>query len=174
VVLRFVVVNFMDRDGGVYDGGLDSLLLDDGLDCLVDMVVDVLASQRWCCSLGMLSLANFLGVLELSAFSLETLLYVVIVAVVDLTVLDASEVVRMLLWEDLLVLYRLDGSVVVVLVDLTVDSGLDVLMVGLGYVLVLDSGVDGLMNSGGVFSVLGKETGNCCLGFIHFDSCGVV
>jgi len=47
VVLGFVVVDFMDGDGGVDDGGLDGLLLDDWLDVLVYVVVDVFASNRW-------------------------------------------------------------------------------------------------------------------------------
>jgi hypothetical protein len=32
VVLGFVVVDFVDGDGGVDDGGLDGFFLDDGLD----------------------------------------------------------------------------------------------------------------------------------------------
>jgi hypothetical protein len=37
VVLGFVVVNFVNGDSGVDNRGLDSLLLDDWLDCFVDI-----------------------------------------------------------------------------------------------------------------------------------------
>jgi hypothetical protein len=36
VVLRLLVVDLVDGDGGVHDARLDGLLLDDGLDGLVD------------------------------------------------------------------------------------------------------------------------------------------
>ena len=35
MVLRFVVMDFVNRDGGVYDGWLNGFLLDDRLDSLV-------------------------------------------------------------------------------------------------------------------------------------------
>lgn len=37
MVLRFIVVDFVDGDGSVDDGGLDRLLLDNGLDGLVNV-----------------------------------------------------------------------------------------------------------------------------------------
>jgi len=43
VVLGFVLVDFVDGDGGVDDGWLNCLLLDDWLDVLVDVVVNVFA-----------------------------------------------------------------------------------------------------------------------------------
>lgn len=43
VVLGLVLVNLVNRDGGVDNGRLNRLLLDDGLDVLVHVVVDVLA-----------------------------------------------------------------------------------------------------------------------------------
>jgi len=46
VVLGFVLVHLVDWDGGVHDGGLHGLLLDDGLDVLVHVVVDVLACNN--------------------------------------------------------------------------------------------------------------------------------
>ncbi len=46
VVLRFVLVDFVDGDSVVDDGWLDCLLLDYRLDVLVDMVVDVLARNN--------------------------------------------------------------------------------------------------------------------------------
>jgi len=46
VVLSFVLVDFVDGNGVVDDGWLDGLLLDYGLDVLVNMVVDVLACDN--------------------------------------------------------------------------------------------------------------------------------
>jgi len=43
MVLRLVLVDFMDGDGVVHDVRLDDLLLDHRLDVLVDVVVDVFA-----------------------------------------------------------------------------------------------------------------------------------
>jgi len=43
VVLGLILVHFVNGDGSVNDGGLDSLLLHDGLDVLVYVVVDVLS-----------------------------------------------------------------------------------------------------------------------------------
>jgi len=116
-----------------------------------------------------LSLTNFAGVLELSSLGIKSLLYVVVVAVVDLLVLDSSEVVRMLLWKNLLVLDWLDGSVVVILVDLTINSSSGLLMSGLGNVLVGNSWVDSLVDGGVMLSILGEESGNCLLCLIHCE-----
>lgn len=46
VVLRLVLVNFVDWDGGVHNVWLDSLLVDDRLDCLVDVMVDMFPSDN--------------------------------------------------------------------------------------------------------------------------------
>jgi len=43
VVLGLILVHLVNGDGGVDDGGLDNLFLDDGLDSLVNVMVDVLA-----------------------------------------------------------------------------------------------------------------------------------
>jgi len=45
MVGSLVMVNLMDGDGGVDDVGLDGLLLNNGLDGLVDVVVDVLSAN---------------------------------------------------------------------------------------------------------------------------------
>lgn len=42
------VVSFVDGDGGVYDFGGDGVFLDDGLDMLVEVVVDVFILDDWC------------------------------------------------------------------------------------------------------------------------------
>jgi hypothetical protein len=50
VVLGLVVMNFVDGDGGVDDGWLDSLLLDDWLDGLVDVceMMSVFVIDAYC------------------------------------------------------------------------------------------------------------------------------
>jgi len=45
VVLGFIDVGLVDGDGGVYYGGLDSLFLNDGLNGLVNVVVNMLAGN---------------------------------------------------------------------------------------------------------------------------------
>jgi len=48
VVARGLVVDFVDGYGGVDDLGLDGLLLDDGLDCFVDVAGCVISKGDWC------------------------------------------------------------------------------------------------------------------------------
>jgi hypothetical protein len=144
VVLSLVLVDFVDWDGGVDNRWLDSLLLDDWLDVLVHVVVYVLASDGWVGSGGVLSVSNSAGVLELSLLSSQALLSVGVRAVCDVAVLYTSHLVGVLLRKDLFVRNGLDRGVVVVLVDLTVDSSGLVLMLCASDVLVLNSWVDGL------------------------------
>lgn len=136
-------------------------------------VVNVLASNGWSSGSGVLGLADLTGVLELSALSLKAGLHVVIVAVVDLLVLDRSDVVGVLLWQNLTVLDRLDGGVVVVLVHLTVDGSLSLLVLGAGDVLLLDSWGNRLVDGGVVVSRLGHEGVNSLLSLVHCEvGCG--
>ena len=51
MVLGLNVVGLMDGHRGVDDLWLESLLVDDWDDSFVDVVVDVLASDGWCCLL---------------------------------------------------------------------------------------------------------------------------
>ena len=51
MVLRLDVMGLMDGHRGVNDLWLKRLLVDDWDDSLVDVVVDVLASDGWCCLL---------------------------------------------------------------------------------------------------------------------------
>lgn len=76
MVLGLILVDFVDGDGGVYDGWLHSLLLDHWLDVLVDVVVDVLTSDGASVGCGVVGLANLTGVLELCCLGSKTLLYV--------------------------------------------------------------------------------------------------
>jgi len=142
MVLGLILVNLMDGNSGVYNGGLDSLLLDHWLDLLVYMVVDVLACNSWVGRGCLLSVSHSAGVLELSLFGGQTLLGVFVRAVLDIAVLYTSNLVGVLLREDFTVLDWLNGGVVMVLVYLAVDSSGFILMLCAGDVLVLNSGVD--------------------------------
>jgi len=161
VVLGLVVVDFVDGLRGVHDRGLDSLLLDHGLDVLVDVVVDVLASDSAGFAVGVLDVSDLLGVLKLSLFLLETLAGVIVVVVLEGAVLDWSHLVGVLLREDFLVLDGLHSGVVVILVNLTVDGSLGLVVLGPSYVLVLHSWAGGLVDGGIILSVFVEESLNC-------------
>ena len=128
VVLGGVVVNLVDGNGGVDNVRLDGLLVDDGLDGLVDVVVDVLTADGGCNRLRVHGLDLGALVSKLGSLGSETLLDLGVVAVLERAVLDGGKVVVVLLGEDLAVLDGLDGGMVVVLVNLLVDGGLDLLV----------------------------------------------
>lgn len=91
-------------------------------------------------------IAHLPSVLELSLLGLQSLLDVVIVAVVDLLVLDGSHVVVVHLWQSLFMSDRLDGGVMVILVDFTVDDLLGLLVMSTSDMLVLNCWVHSLCN----------------------------
>jgi len=117
----------------------------------------------------MLRGANFTSILELCLLSCEALLYVVVVTVIDVAVLDAAHIVGVFLWENFTVLYRLDGGVMVILVDFAVDCCAHILVSGWGNFLMLNSWVHGLVNGCVMLSVLVKEVSNSCLCLFHCD-----
>jgi hypothetical protein len=91
-------MNLMNRNSSVSDGWLDSLLLHDGLNVLVHVVMDVLTCDRGVGGGGVL------GILELGLFGGEALLHMVMVAVLDVAVFNASHFMRVLLGHHRLVL----------------------------------------------------------------------
>jgi len=173
VVGSLVVVNLMDRNGGVDNIRLNSLLLDDRLDGLMDVVVDVLATDGGSLALAVgVSIHNAL-VLELGLLLNKVALGSVMVAVVKLAVLDGAELSSVLFRKDLTILDGLNGTVVMVLVYLLIDRGLNLLMrVGLDD-LMLDSRSNSLVDGCVVVSRLGHEVSDSCLGLIHCDLGGV-
>merc|ERR1711977_770292 len=116
--------------------------------CLV--LVDVLASNGWIGRRGVLGISDSTSILELGLLSCETLLDVLIVAVLQVTSLNAGHLVVMLL-----------------LVNLSVNSCGDILMLGACDVLLSDSRVDGLVDCGIMLSILVEEASNCCLCLVH-------
>jgi len=77
--------------------------LDNGLDGLVNVVVDVLASDDGCDGVSVCGLANNTLILELSSLTCETCLDLSSIAMVELAGLYGDEVVCVLLREDLTV-----------------------------------------------------------------------
>lgn len=128
VVLGSVVVNLMNRDCGVNDVGLDGLLVDHRLNGLVDVVVNVLTSNGGSNGRGVPGLALDSLVAELGSLQLQALSNLPVVAMLKGAMLNGSKVVVVLLWEDLGIGDGLDGGVVVVLVDLLVNGGGDLLV----------------------------------------------
>jgi hypothetical protein len=149
VVLSGIVVNLVDGDGGVDNVGLNRLLVDNGLDGLVDVVVDVLAANRGGNGLSVLGLNLDALVSKLSGLGGETLLDLGVVAVLERAVLDGGKVVVVLLGKNLAVLDGLDRGVVVVLVNLLVDGSLDLLVL-LELVGLVDNSGGNLLVDGGV------------------------
>lgn len=164
----------MDRNNSVSDVRLNSLLVDDGLDSLMNVVVDMLSSGGTSKGLCVLSLSNFACILVLTLLGLQALLDMIVIAVIELLMLYSSHVVSVLLWSDLLVLNGLHRSVMMVLMDLAVYDLVDVLVMSTSYVLILDCWIHSLVDGSIVFTILRKETTDCCLCFLHFVSLSYV
>lgn len=148
VVLGSVVVNLVDGDGGVGDVRLNSLLLDDRLDGLVDVVVPVLASNDRVDLTSGAAVDASGGVGVASLLLGEASLNLVVVTVLVAAMLDGDDVGVMLLRKDLTVGNRLLSGVVVILVNLLVDSGSVLLVLGLLDGLVLNGRGDLLVDGG--------------------------
>lgn len=133
---------------------LNGLLLHDRLDRLMDVVVHVLAGDDGLHGRGVLALDADRLILELGSFLSEVVLVLLGIVVLNLAVLDGDDLVVVLLWEDFLVLDGLDGGVEVVLVDFAIESGSNVLVLGLVDGLVGDGGGDGLVDGGVVVARL--------------------
>lgn len=116
---------------------------------LVNVVVNVLASNRGGNGVAFTDAAFGAGVLELETLLLKTGLDGGIVTVVLLALFNGSHLVDVLLWEHFTVLDGLHRGMVVILMDLTVDGGRSLLMAMLGDVLV-DYGRGDLLVNGGV------------------------
>jgi hypothetical protein len=132
------------------------------------MVVDVFTCDDWCFGCCVLDVADFTGPLELGAFGLKSLSYVLVVAVAGLPLLDADYVVGMSLRDKLLMLNGLDGSMIVVLVYFPVDRTLDIFLFCFDNSPIFDSWVDSLVDCSLVLPDPGEEVGNCGLHFLHF------
>jgi len=167
VVLGFVLMNFVDGNSGMDNAWLDSLLVYDGLNGLMYVVVDVLTSNGWGGRLCVLGIVDSARILELGLLSGEALFDVRVVSVLELTVLYTSNLIGVLFWEDFAILDRLERCVVVILVNLAINCLGDILVTGVVYMFVLNGRIYSLVDCGIVLSILRKEVSNCGLCFVH-------
>lgn len=169
MVSGLVVVDLVDWDGGVDHVWLDSLLLDYRLDGLVDVVVNVLSTNG---GSNTLAVGGFLDAPLISEAGLvldKGSLSRIGVTVVELAVLDCSELGSVRLREDLAVIDWLDGAVVVILVNLLVDGSVDLLVYVRLHDLVMHSGSNCLVYGGVMVTRPGHELGDCCLCLVHCE-----
>jgi len=97
MMLSTSVVSFMNWHCCVDNLWLDSFLVNYWLDCLMHMMVDVLASHSWS-SLGRVgSLMYGRSILELAKLSGDTLLCLGLIVMLDLSVVLWAVIVSMLL-----------------------------------------------------------------------------
>jgi len=120
-------------------------------------------------ALGVLGVVHDTLIPELGLLGLQGALSLLVIAVVKLAVYDTSDVVLVLLREDLAVVDGLHLAVVVVLVNLLVDGCGDLFMAGGLDRLMLYCRSDLLVDSGVVVARLGHEVLDCLLSPVHFD-----
>jgi len=170
VVLRGVEVLLVNWNSGVDYVWLDGLLVDDWLDGFVHMVMYVLAGY-FRNGLGLCVLGAYTSrfMLELGLFLLEMLLGLCVVTMIVRAVFNADLFVMMLFGKNLLILYRLNCCVVVILMNLLVFY--DLLFFASLFVdcLFLDVWCNIFVDGGVVVSGLGEDGSYGCLGFIHDD-----
>lgn len=102
--------------------------------------MDVFAANSGGSGTGLTRSRNGLLIPELSGLALQASLHLLFAPVLESAVLDSEQVVGVLLGKNLAVEDRLDRGVVVVLVNLLVHGGLNLLVTG---------GLDGLVGHGG-------------------------
>lgn len=91
------MVSLVDGDGGVHDLGGDGVLLDDGLDMLVEVVVDVFTLDDWCLGGGVDGVVGYRSVTVSSDIGVEHSLGVVKLVMLEGLVLNRGSIVSMLL-----------------------------------------------------------------------------
>ena len=106
------------------------------------MMMLVLAHECGCIYTALVRSTLDTGALELSGLLLETTVDVLVATVDILTVLDGKDVLLVLLGQDLPVLDRLNGCVVVILVNFLVDDRNDLLALLPFYSLLYNGRVD--------------------------------
>jgi len=165
---RFVV-DFVDRDSGVHDVRLNGFLLDDRLDCFVDVVVHLLALHHGRLALRVGSVGHGALVPQLAGLGPEGAVGGLVIAVVEFPVDDAGGLVVVLLGQDLAVVNGLHDAMVVVLVDFLVDGRGDFLVSG-GVDRLVRHGRSGLLlHLGVVLPSVGHEVVDLGLGALHVE-----
>lgn len=168
---------------------LDNLLLNEGLDRLMDMadrhqhpnkfstnrqnsLVDMLALDHRRTALRVRGALDVALIAQLASLGTHGALGALVVAVVKLAVDGAGDLGSVLLGHHLGGLDRLDGAVVVVLVHLLVDGGVDLLMLGGLDGLVLDGWRRRLVDCGVMTAGLVHELADDFLGLLHVGGIG--
>lgn len=168
-MLCLSLVKLVNWHCGVNNFWLDSLLVNDGLNPLVDMMVNVLAFNDWSCRCGVSRVMSCASVPESSSITFELLSGLASVIMLELSLLNSTHVVGVFFRENFLVLNWLDGGVIVVLVDLTVNGLGHLFMTSWLYLLLCDSGSDALVDSRIMMTGLADEAGDGCFRFIHIE-----
>lgn len=167
VVADGFVVDFVDRDGGVHDVWLNGFLLDNWLDCFVNVVMHLLALHHGRLALRVGSVGHNAMVSQLAGLCLEGTFSGLVVAVVELPADHAGGVVVVLLGQDLAVVNWLHDSMVVVLVDFLVDGRGDFLVSG-GFDRLVSHGRGcPLLHLGVVVPSVGHEVVDLGFGAVH-------
>ena len=165
MVLGLILVNFMNRDSGVDDRWLNSLLLHNWLNGLtmsvavvgkesshwtyfMNVMVNMFASDHRCNGVTFLS-----STLRTCILKLQTLLFQAgfnsgIIPMLEIAVFNGSHIMRVLLWQNFTIFDWLNGGVVMVLMDLAIDGSGGFLVAVFGDILVHDCGSDLLVNCG--------------------------
>lgn len=166
--MKVQTYNFVDWNGSVNDMRLNSLLLDDGLDGLVHMVVDVLTSYSWCSGLCASLWGSDVLIFELGGLSFQLTGHVLLISMFDFSVLNSFQVVVMLFREDFSILNRLYRGMIVILVNLLVNRCLNFFMSRWKGGIMRYTWGDLLMNGSIVLSRFGHKVTDGGLGFVHF------
>jgi hypothetical protein len=145
---------------------LNDLLVNNGDNCLVNMVVNMLASDSGSSRLGSPGRLDNFGVLEMGQICLYSLSCLMLIVMTELAVLGRKDVVNMLLRQNLLVLERLNGGMVMVLMNFTVDSLSSFFVSHRLDHLADDGGVDGLFD-GGDMTAVASQFIDCCSCCVH-------
>jgi hypothetical protein len=134
-------------------------------------VVDMLAPDGRRYTLAVGGALNSALVLKLSLLLNKIPLGRVVVTVVELAMLYGTKLGLVLLGKNLTVLDGLNSAVVVILVNLLVDGGVDLLMLVRLHSLVNNSGGNSLVDCGVMVTGLVGEVGESCFDLVHFDVC---
>jgi len=162
-----VVMDLVNWDSGVYDLGLNSLLVHNRLDGLVDVMVNMLALKNRSMRLRACSVSYDTLIMHPRLLSPQCPLDGGLVAVVEFPVDNLAEIALMLLGQHLLVIDGLFYSVIVVLVNLLIDGSADLFMLGGLDGLFLNGRSHTLVGGSVVVSRLGDEVVNSSLSLVH-------
>jgi hypothetical protein len=119
------MVDLMDGNGGVNNFGSNSLLVDDWLNILMDVVVDTFSLDSRCNRLRLLGVKDRGSILELRGLFLKPTLNLIVVAMIEFLLLNRGHLMVVFLGTNFTVMDWLNSCVVVILVDFLVDGLLD-------------------------------------------------